>query len=38
MKAALAALEGNPMPQLISVPIPVADYNTLEDGRTTGRI
>ena len=33
MKAALAALEGNPMPQLISVPIPVADYNTLEDGK-----
>ena len=33
MKAAIAALEGNPMPQLISVPIPVADYNTLEDGK-----
>jgi len=33
MKAALSALEGNPMPQLISVPIPVADYNTLEDGK-----
>lgn len=33
MKAALAALEGNPMPQLISVPIPYADYNTLEDGK-----
>jgi ribose transport system substrate-binding protein len=33
IKAALAALEGNPMPQMISVPIPVADYNTLEDGK-----
>ena len=33
IKAALAALEGNPMPQLISVPIPVADYTTLEDGK-----
>ena len=33
IKAALAALEGKPMPQLISVPIPVADYNTLEDGK-----
>ncbi len=33
MKAAIAALEGNPMPQLISVPIPVADYTTLEDGK-----
>lgn len=33
MKAALAALEGNKMPQLISVPIPYADYNTLEDGK-----
>jgi ribose transport system substrate-binding protein len=33
MKAAIAALEGNPLPQLISVPIPVADYNTLEDGK-----
>ena len=33
MKAAIAALEGNPMPQLISVPIPAADYNTLEDGK-----
>ena len=32
MKAAISALEGNPMPQMISVPIPVADYNTLEDG------
>lgn len=33
IKAAISALEGNPMPQLISVPIPVADYNTLEDGK-----
>jgi len=32
MKAALSALQGNIMPQLISVPIPVADYKTLEDG------
>ena len=33
MKAAISALEGNPMPQLISVPLPVADYTTLEDGK-----
>jgi ribose transport system substrate-binding protein len=33
MKAAISALEGNPMPQLISVPIPYADYNTLIDGK-----
>lgn len=33
MKAALAALEGNKMPQLVSVPIPYADYTTLEDGK-----
>ncbi|MBA5776185.1 ABC transporter substrate-binding protein [Stappia sp. F7233] len=32
MKAALSALEGNVMPQLISVPLPVADYSTLQDG------
>ncbi|MBP2295491.1 sugar ABC transporter substrate-binding protein [Azospirillum rugosum] len=32
MKAALSALEGNPMPQLISVPIPVEDYTTLKAG------
>jgi len=32
MKAALSALEGNPMPQLIAVPIPVVDYTTLKDG------
>jgi ribose transport system substrate-binding protein len=32
MKAAVSALEGNPMPQLISVPLPVADYTQLEDG------
>lgn len=32
MKAAIAALEGNPMPQLISVPLPSADYTQLEDG------
>jgi ribose transport system substrate-binding protein len=32
MKAAISALQGNPMPQLISIPIPVADYATLKDG------
>ena len=32
MKAALSALEGNPMPQLITVPIPVEDYNSLKAG------
>lgn len=32
MKAAISALEGNPMPQLISIPIPVVDYTTLKDG------
>ena len=32
MKAALSALEGNPMPQLISIPIPEVDYTTLKDG------
>jgi ribose transport system substrate-binding protein len=32
MKAAIAALEGNPMPKMISVPIPFADYTSLEDG------
>lgn len=32
MKAAIAALEGNPMPQMISVPIPVATYKDLKDG------
>lgn len=32
MKAAISALEGNVMPQLISVPIPKADYTTLKDG------
>jgi ribose transport system substrate-binding protein len=32
MKAAIAALQGNVMPQLISVPIPEADYTTLKDG------
>ncbi|TWG97302.1 monosaccharide ABC transporter substrate-binding protein (CUT2 family) [Mesorhizobium sp. J18] len=33
MKAAISALEGHPMPQLISVPLPVADYTELEDGK-----
>lgn len=32
MKAALTALEGEVLPQLISVPIPVVDYTTVEDG------
>jgi len=32
MKAAVSALEGNAMPQLISVPLPVADYTQLKDG------
>jgi ribose transport system substrate-binding protein len=32
MKAAISALEGNPMPQLISVPLPIADYTQLVDG------
>ncbi len=33
MKAALSALEGNVMPQLISVPLPMATYDELEDGK-----
>jgi len=33
MKAAVSALEGNAMPQLISVPLPVATYKDLEDGK-----
>lgn len=32
IKAGIAAREGNVMPQLISVPIPVANHETLEDG------
>lgn len=32
MKAAIAALEGNVMPQLISVPLPVTEYSELQDG------
>jgi ribose transport system substrate-binding protein len=32
VKAAITALQGNPMPQLISVPIPSADYTQLKDG------
>lgn len=32
MKAAISALEGNVMPQLISVPLPIATYDELEDG------
>jgi len=31
-KAAISALQGNVMPQLISIPIPVADYKTLKPG------
>ncbi|MFK7860171.1 MAG: sugar ABC transporter substrate-binding protein [Granulosicoccus sp.] len=33
IKAALAALDGNVMPQLISVPIPFANYDELEAGK-----
>jgi ribose transport system substrate-binding protein len=33
IKAALAALDGNVMPQLISVPIPFADYDEMEAGK-----
>lgn len=33
IKAAISALEGNVMPQLISVPLPVATYDELEDGK-----
>ncbi|MEO9650210.1 MAG: sugar ABC transporter substrate-binding protein [Roseobacter sp.] len=33
MKAALSALDGNVMPQLISVPIPFADYDEMEAGK-----
>lgn len=32
MKAAVAALEGQVMPQLISVPLPVSTYDQLKDG------
>ena len=32
MKAAISALEGNVMPQLISIPIPVATYKDLKAG------
>jgi ribose transport system substrate-binding protein len=32
IKAAIAALQGHPLPQLISIPIPEADYTTLKDG------
>jgi ribose transport system substrate-binding protein len=32
IKAAITALQGNPMPQLISVPIPAADFTQLKDG------
>jgi ribose transport system substrate-binding protein len=33
MKAALAALDGQPLPQLISVPIPYATWDQLEPGK-----
>lgn len=33
IKAALSALDGHKMPQLISVPIPYAKYSELEDGK-----
>lgn len=32
MKAALEALQGKKLPQLISVPIPVVDYTSVKDG------
>ena len=32
MKAAIAALEGNVMPQLISVPLPSVEHTALKDG------
>jgi ribose transport system substrate-binding protein len=32
IKAAISALEGNAMPQLISVPLPSVDYTALKDG------
>jgi ribose transport system substrate-binding protein len=32
MKAAISALKGETMPQMVSIPIPVADYKTLKDG------
>jgi ribose transport system substrate-binding protein len=32
IKAAVAALQGNVMPQQISIPIPAADHTTLKDG------
>jgi ribose transport system substrate-binding protein len=32
MKAAISALQGNVMPQLISIPIPVATYKDLKPG------
>jgi ribose transport system substrate-binding protein len=32
MKAAISALQGNVMPQLISIPLPVATYKTLKAG------
>lgn len=32
IKAAITALQGNKMPQLISVPIPAADFTQLKDG------
>lgn len=33
VKAAVSALEGNALPQLMSIPLPVADTSTLEDGK-----
>ena len=32
IKAAIAALEGNVMPQFTSIPLPMADYTQLKDG------
>ncbi len=33
IKAAIAALKGQPMPQLISVPIPIVDFRSLKAGQ-----
>jgi ribose transport system substrate-binding protein len=32
MKAAISALKGNAMPQMVSIPIPVADFTSLKEG------
>jgi len=32
MKAAISALKGNTMPQMVSTPIPVADFTSIKEG------